>query len=207
MRWLNLNKISLKHVPWCLTDDKWTLVEVIAWCIQATSHHLIWCWLKSVTPYKMAETLILTLITDRSDLEVSNQCLIHGDPMVFVILGFDVTSPGWHWRVNKNTVLVEIMAWHQGNKPLSKQICYKSWFGTWSKKVASKSIMIQFTDASMYMHHGYMYVNVCEKEFGSSQLIWTWCHKGSHKVLTWRTNTIIISSHNSHWKTWLSVWN
>ena len=34
-----------------LTDDKSTLVQVMAWCRQATSHYLSQCWLRSVSPY------------------------------------------------------------------------------------------------------------------------------------------------------------
>ena len=37
---------------WCmpldLTDDKSTLVQVMAWCRQATSHYLSQCWLSSL---------------------------------------------------------------------------------------------------------------------------------------------------------------
>ena len=34
-----------------LTDDKSTLVQVMAWCHQATSHYLIQCWPKYLPPY------------------------------------------------------------------------------------------------------------------------------------------------------------
>ena len=34
-----------------LTDDKSTLVQVMAWCRQATSHYLNQCWLSSLSPY------------------------------------------------------------------------------------------------------------------------------------------------------------
>ena len=41
LRWISLN----------LTDDKSTLVQVMAWCHQATSHYLSQCWLRSLSPY------------------------------------------------------------------------------------------------------------------------------------------------------------
>ena len=41
LRWMSLN----------LTDDKSTLVQVMAWCRQATSHYLNQCWPRSPTPY------------------------------------------------------------------------------------------------------------------------------------------------------------
>ena len=34
-----------------LTDDKSTLVQVMAWCCQATSHYLSQCWPISMMPY------------------------------------------------------------------------------------------------------------------------------------------------------------
>ena len=34
-----------------LTDDKSTLVQVMAWCRQATSHYVNQCWPRSPTPY------------------------------------------------------------------------------------------------------------------------------------------------------------
>ena len=40
-RWLSLD----------LTDDKSTLVQVMAWCHQATSHYLDYCWPSSLLPY------------------------------------------------------------------------------------------------------------------------------------------------------------
>ena len=34
-----------------LTDDKSSLVQVMAWCHQATSHYLSQCWPRSLSPY------------------------------------------------------------------------------------------------------------------------------------------------------------
>ena len=38
-------------MPQDLTDDKSTLVQVMAWCRQAISHYLSQCWIRSVLPY------------------------------------------------------------------------------------------------------------------------------------------------------------
>ena len=40
-RWMSLD----------LADDKSTLVQVMAWCRQATSHYLSQCWPRSLSPY------------------------------------------------------------------------------------------------------------------------------------------------------------
>ena len=43
-------EIALRWMPLDLTDDKLTLVQVMAWCRQATSHYLSQCWLRSMSP-------------------------------------------------------------------------------------------------------------------------------------------------------------
>ena len=44
-------EIALRWMPLTLTDDKSTLVQVMAWCHQATSHCLSQCWPRSLSPY------------------------------------------------------------------------------------------------------------------------------------------------------------
>ena len=48
---ISFNDNALRWMPWDLTDDKSTLVQVMAWCRQATSHYLSQCWHRSVSPY------------------------------------------------------------------------------------------------------------------------------------------------------------
>ena len=43
-------EIALRWMPLDLTDDKATLVQVMAWCREATSHYLSQCWPKSMSP-------------------------------------------------------------------------------------------------------------------------------------------------------------
>ena len=42
---------ALQWMPKNLTDDKSTLIQVMAWCRQATSHYLSQCWLSFLSPY------------------------------------------------------------------------------------------------------------------------------------------------------------
>ena len=42
---------ALRWMPRDLTDDKSTLVQVMGWCRQATSHYLNQCWHSSMSPY------------------------------------------------------------------------------------------------------------------------------------------------------------
>ena len=44
-------KIGLRWVPQSPIDDKSTLVQVMAWCRQATSHYLSQYWPRSISPY------------------------------------------------------------------------------------------------------------------------------------------------------------
>ena len=44
-------KIALRCMLLDLTDDKSTLIEVMAWCRQAPSHYLSQCWPRSLSPY------------------------------------------------------------------------------------------------------------------------------------------------------------
>ena len=44
-------KNALRWMPQDLTDDQSTLVEIMTWCHQPTSHYLNGYWSSSVTPY------------------------------------------------------------------------------------------------------------------------------------------------------------
>ena len=44
-------EIALIWMSLDFTDDKSTLVQVMAWCRQATSHYLSQCWPRSLSPY------------------------------------------------------------------------------------------------------------------------------------------------------------
>ena len=44
-------KLALRWMPMDLTDDKSALIQVMAWCSQATSHYLSQHWPRSMLPY------------------------------------------------------------------------------------------------------------------------------------------------------------
>ena len=44
------------------TDDQSTLVQVMAWCHQATSHYLNQCWPRSLPPYGVTRQQLVTLV-------------------------------------------------------------------------------------------------------------------------------------------------
>ena len=45
------SEIALRWTSLDVSDDKSTLVQVMAWCHQATSHYLKQCWRRSLLPY------------------------------------------------------------------------------------------------------------------------------------------------------------
>ena len=45
------HEIALMWMSLDFTDDQSTLVQVMAWCRQATSHYLSQCWPRSLSPY------------------------------------------------------------------------------------------------------------------------------------------------------------
>ena len=56
-------KTALIWMSLDLTDDQSTLVHVMAWCCQATSHHLSQCWPRSLSPYGDEKLRILIKIS------------------------------------------------------------------------------------------------------------------------------------------------
>ena len=49
--WCISCEIAIRWMLLDLDDDKSTLVQVMAWCRQATSHYLNQCWHRSLSPY------------------------------------------------------------------------------------------------------------------------------------------------------------
>ena len=49
--WGISHEIALGWKSLDLADDKSTLVQVMAWCCQATSHYLNQCWPRTTSPY------------------------------------------------------------------------------------------------------------------------------------------------------------
>ena len=69
---------DLRWMPQNLTDDKSTLVQVMAWCSQVASHYLNQCWPRSATPYGVTRP----------------QCV----KVTLKWKGRQVNCPAHHWR-------------------------------------------------------------------------------------------------------------
>ena len=95
-------ELTLRWMSLGLTDDKSTLVQVMAWCRQATSHYLSQCWPRSLSPYgvigphwvayfwKCVQQYVMQYqhIMNNSILEQSNPTLVDA------LLGY-LASAGW----------------------------------------------------------------------------------------------------------------
>ena len=46
-------EITVMWMPGDLTDSEWTLIQIMAWCLWATSHYLSQCWPKYLSPYRV----------------------------------------------------------------------------------------------------------------------------------------------------------
>ena len=67
-------KIVLKWMPMDPTDGKSTLVQVMAWCRQATSHCLSQCWPRSLSPYGVIRPLNWPLWCWSQNISELGQC-------------------------------------------------------------------------------------------------------------------------------------
>ena len=79
--WVISCELALRWMSFDLTDDKSTLVQVMAWCCQATSHYLSQCWPRSLLPYGVTRPhwinlkLVIFKLISRIDI-LSSSCEI-----------------------------------------------------------------------------------------------------------------------------------
>ena len=83
---------ALWWMPQDITDDKSTLVQVMAWCRQATSHYLTQCWLHSLWPYGVARPQWVT----RHDRFLT-ACLL------FVLIMWRLWYIKYHWMLTSGS--------------------------------------------------------------------------------------------------------
>ena len=77
---VSLVKLSSMWLLLDRPDDKSTLVQVMAWCRQATSHYLGQCWPRSISPYGVTRPQwvkyneLCTYLLDLTEEKRSAQC-------------------------------------------------------------------------------------------------------------------------------------
>ena len=93
-------QVALIWMSMELTDDKSTLVQVMAWCHQAPSHYLSQCWPRSTSPYGVARPQWVN--------QWCAKCILRNIKNVFVLT---------HWGRNKmdaifqTTFQMDILEW------------------------------------------------------------------------------------------------
>ena len=105
-----------------LTDDESTLVQVMAWCRQATSHYLSQCWHRSLSPYGVTRPHWVNTLWPRQNCHHFTDGIFIGfflDENLWLSLKISLKLVPKVW-INNIQALVQIMAWHRpGDKPLS----------------------------------------------------------------------------------------
>ena len=72
-------EIALILMSLDLTDDKSTVVQVMAWCHQATSHYLSQCWPRSMSPHGVTgpQWVNCRLVTPYANIDLGQHWLRH----------------------------------------------------------------------------------------------------------------------------------
>ena len=87
------------------TDDQSTLVEVMAWCRQATGHYLSQCWPRSQSPYGVTRPYWVLIIKDAQIMKKKHKCsssMLHSSKATTSLSHFDQVTYGdidldQHW--------------------------------------------------------------------------------------------------------------
>ena len=107
--WCISREIALRWMPLDLTVNRSTLVQVMAWCRQATNHHRSQCWTRSLSPHDITRTpwfkpnhsLIHTDATKKHSSGTLACCFLtlnHDGPKIYSLKEKDVLF--FHWLAN-----------------------------------------------------------------------------------------------------------
>ena len=94
--WVISCEIPLSWISLNLTDDKSTLVQVMAWCHQATSHYLNQCWPRSMSSYGITRPQWVNVM--REERLRPRKRDGSGKILFDVFHGFCIYVAGFHWR-------------------------------------------------------------------------------------------------------------
>ena len=115
-------KIALIWMSLDFTDDQSTLVQVMAWCRQATSHYLSQCWPRSLSPYRInmpqwVKTLRLRQNGCYFTDDIFKRIFLNENVWILIKISLKFVPKG---PINDIPALVQIMSWYRsGTKPLS----------------------------------------------------------------------------------------
>ena len=106
-------EIALRWMQLDLTDDKSTLVQVMAWCCQATSHYLSQCWPRSRSPNVITRPQWVNSSPPRQNghhfADNIFRCIfVNKKFCIFIKISLQFAPNG---PIDNNQALAEIMAW------------------------------------------------------------------------------------------------
>ena len=100
-KWM-VAEIALRWMPLDLIDDKSTLVQVMVWCRQATSHYLSQCWPRSMSPNGFTRPQWVNQRLDMQDIAKSSSPIYKHNHVICFYLQFCLSA----WRKWKNLISV-----------------------------------------------------------------------------------------------------
>ena len=107
--WGMCNEIALRWILLDLTDDKSTLVQVMAWCRQATSHYLSQCWPRSLSSYGVNRPQWVLIIIGSGNALVLSSNKPLPEPMLICVTTWchKVTSSLYAWWFLPHGILLK----------------------------------------------------------------------------------------------------
>ena len=119
-------EIDLIWMSQDFTDDQSTLVQVMAWCRQATSHYLSQCWPRSLSPYgvtrpQWVKWAAVTWYKDRAPKTLLPVMVTRATCSTDILQGFliDLGSgnsllPTWHQAIIWTNTINTLSPWQNG---------------------------------------------------------------------------------------------
>ena len=89
------SEIAIRWTSLDLSDDKSTLVQVLAWCRQATSHYLNQCWPRSLPPYGVTRPQWVNKANLRDLIAATGLVISNGIKIVNFSARVTVKFDGW----------------------------------------------------------------------------------------------------------------
>ena len=125
----NSCETALRSMPQNPSDDKSTLVQVMAWCRQAASHYLSQCCPKSLSPYGVTRPQwvnALKVFYEHIETkwphfvnDIFKFIFLYKNRCVLIKISLKSLPKG----INNKPALVQIMAWHRTqDKSLSEPV-------------------------------------------------------------------------------------
>ena len=113
-------EIALIWMSLDLNYEKSTLVQVMAWCCQATSHYLSHCWPRSLSPYGVSRPLWVDFFI-RDIFYFADTFVVVQIWQISLQLGCGDTCKIWTWYIQLSAVITwsSIVRYYMNN--------YKNW--------------------------------------------------------------------------------